>query len=105
MANFKESKIVYLTGGLGNQLFQIAAALNVWGNKAIEIEWKQGSPRLNGASPEIASFNLPNNLKIYQDKNRKNIAVSKYFGFLLRNGFNPKRIEKISFEVNIHVTI
>jgi len=95
MANFKESKIVYLTGGLGNQLFQIAAALNVWGNNAIELEWKYGSPRLNGETPEIASFNLPDNLKVYQGKDRKNIVISKYFGFLLRGGFDPKKYEKI----------
>jgi len=95
MTNLNGSKIVYLTGGLGNQLFQIAAALNIWGDKKIEIEWKHGSPRLNGNVPEIISFNLPENLKIYQSYHRKNIVVSKYFGFLLRSGFNPKKYEKI----------
>lgn len=93
MVNFKECKILYLTGGLGNQLFQIAAALNVWGNKVIEIEWTLGSPRLNGNFPEIASFNLPDNLKIHKSQNKKNIVASKYFGFVLRNGFNPKKFE------------
>lgn len=88
------SIIVSLTGGLGNQLFQLANALNLDSNREIRLEWAIGKPRTNSAGlPEICSFNLPSRVKILEYKSSPWI-VSKSSGYVLRQGVNPKFFEK-----------
>lgn len=51
--------IIFLTGGLGNQLFQIAQAKHMFGEMVVELDWRIGRPRLNASGmPEVADFNL-----------------------------------------------
>lgn len=53
------TNIVFLTGGLGNQLFQTANALEISGGnyEYIEFESKSGSPRLNqNGLPEVYDY-------------------------------------------------
>ena len=53
--------IVALAGGLGNQLFQISAALSIRGTRDICLDSTLGDPRLNPQGlPEVHSFRLPN---------------------------------------------
>lgn len=55
----KSIPIVFLTGGLGNQLFQIAQSRHLFGQSVVELDWRLGRPRLNSSGmPEIADFNL-----------------------------------------------
>jgi hypothetical protein len=57
----KKSIGVYLTGGLGNQLFQYAAALSVGNGSEVYFYEKIGKPRLNShGKPELFSFDLSN---------------------------------------------
>ena len=85
-----------LTGGLGNQLFQLAAALAVAEGDKILIEWNNSRPRLNSESKsEISEFGLPRNVT-FQKSHRFQILSSKSVGYLLRMGVNPKRFEKSS---------
>ncbi len=84
---------VFLTGGLGNQLFQLAAAVENSQGK-IELISKIGSPRLSErGDPEIASFGLPDFVSIQSPPmNFKKFTV-KVIGLNLRAHFNPKKFE------------
>jgi glycosyltransferase involved in cell wall biosynthesis len=85
--------LVSLTGGLGNQLFQLAAGLYKGQLSPLKIEWDLGKPRKNSQGfPEIKSFKLP--AIIGFDNIRKNSWIySKAFGYLLRTGFSPNKFE------------
>jgi len=83
-----------LTGGLGNQLFQVAAAVSIADGDAVEIEWINSRPRLNHfQEPEVSDFILPKNVT-FQKRHKFQVLNSKSIGYLLRSGIEPKRIEK-----------
>jgi len=85
--------IVHLTGGLGNQLFQYAAALSLKPQKII-LECSVGKPRRDGeGEPEISAYLLHENTEFQKTKNPLNFAASKAAGFLLRSGTTPKNWE------------
>ena len=89
----KSEVIVHLTGGLGNQLFQYAAAVSLNPTKIL-LESSIGKPRRNnGGDPEIASFELIQSAKIVETINSLNFIASKVAGFLLRTGVSPKNWE------------
>jgi hypothetical protein len=61
----KRTVILSLTGGLGNQLFQLAAGLNLASGGEIMVEWKLGLPRLNRfGQPDIFDYKLPANVTL-----------------------------------------
>ncbi len=71
-----------LAGGLGNQIFQYAHALE--SGVPIQIHGALGNPRLNGLnSPEIASFELPEFVKFIDSKENSKIKT-KIFNLTLR---------------------
>lgn len=83
---------ITLTGGLGNQLFQIFAGLSLAKGSNLEIEWRNARPRLNQfGEPEITAFEFPENVKFLE--NRFNAFNSKAIGYLLRVGVNPRFLE------------
>lgn len=85
---------VFLTGGMGNQLFQLAAALELAKSENVVIFDKIGRPRLNEfGRPEIESFLLPKPV-IVKKVGRNNRFISKVIGFNLRSGFKPTRFEE-----------
>jgi len=66
----KKKNSVLLYGGLGNQLFQIAAGLYASNNTFLEIVGKVGEPRLNlNGLPDALTFDLPQNSVYTQDEN------------------------------------
>lgn len=84
-----------LTGGLGNQLFQIAAALAILKDQSVDCDWKLGRPRLNkNGRPEVSSFILPDHVKFSHEKKFSKLA-SKAIGFQLRKGIAPCSFESI----------
>jgi len=85
---------IFLTGGLGNQLFQVAAAKSL-NPKEIKIITSIGHPRLNkeGRS-EVLSLNIGEEVSEHKLKH-SNKFISKVFGYLLRSSINPTRIEKL----------
>lgn len=86
-----------LTGGLGNQLFQLSAALAIARGDEIVIEWINCRPRLNQSlEAEIRDIVLPPNVR-FQNRHRFQGLSSKAIGYLLRTGVNPTRIEKNEF--------
>jgi hypothetical protein len=86
---------ILLTGGLGNQLFQISAALSLIPEDKIECDWILGRPRLNSLGlPEVSSFVLPERVFLTKPKGFSSLA-SKALGFQLRKGIAPKSIERL----------
>jgi hypothetical protein len=83
---------IFLTGGLGNQLFQLAAALDLSKKGEVSIYDTIGKPRVNAfRRPEIESLELPE--KVSCKSVRFNWFISKIVGFNLRSGFSPNQIE------------
>ena len=86
----KAPLIVFLTGGLGNQLFQLANAVSSEPNREIILEWALGKPRCDSRGlPDIQSFRLPDRVKLMPMVRYSNLA-SKTAGYLLRSGIAPK---------------
>lgn len=84
---------VFLTGGLGNQLFQLAAALHYAGSRRIELDVYTAEPRKNkSGETEILSLELPSHIQILKKNQGK--VVRKVFGFNLRSGYLPRDFEK-----------
>lgn len=81
-----------LTGGLGNQLFQLSAGLSQ-GSESLELASEIGNPREIGGKPALFSLKLPsetiplnlNKLKFW----------TKLMGFTLRRGIEPRLLEKV----------
>ena len=81
---------ISLTGGLGNQLFQFAAALNITGERELVILSGLGKPRTSGTGePELAAlFNQKLPFKI--STHGGNWLAQKSAGYILRMGISPK---------------
>jgi hypothetical protein len=88
---------VEITGGLGNQLFQLNAALSLRNEPGEEVllDWNLGRPRLNPRGlPDLFDFELPYFVK-FNRKKRMNWLPRKTFGYLLRMGYSPRTWEKL----------
>jgi glycosyltransferase involved in cell wall biosynthesis len=82
---------VVLNGGLGNQLFQFAAAILNSGRRRIVLEQNIGYPRvLTSGQASICGFTLPNDIEVSTRK--RNPLISKLANFQLRTGLKTKRI-------------
>jgi hypothetical protein len=88
-------KYLHLTGGLGNQLFQLAAGLSIAGDGNLLISEKNGKPRTNSSGqPELFSFILPNNVRKLE-QNRFSNFNSRTCGYVIRMGVNPRKLERL----------
>ncbi len=91
----KKTVGLYLTGGLGNQLFQLAAAISIAQGREIEILEKPGRPRLNmNNDPELFSLSVDQIANVRRIK-KDGYLLRKSIGFLLRSGIWPGKFEKI----------
>ena len=98
----KRKVTIALTGGLGNQLFQLAAALSYAQSGTVQILAQQGMPRKNmTGEPELFSFSLPPNVEVINGGFFKWLS-SKIIGFNLRLGINSKKSE-LKFLPLIHL--
>ena len=85
---------VILTGGLGNQLFQLNAALDLYSGE-IKLVSNIGAPRVDSTGrPEIQGLQLPSRVKFISPKIAAPKIASKVFGLNLRAHFSPGRFEK-----------
>jgi hypothetical protein len=96
MKNNSESKVmVSIAGGLGNQLFQIAAGLAISEGNGIELETGVAHPRRNNhGDAEIQSFQLPELIKVRKLK-YPNWLMRKNINFFLRLGASSKNFHKV----------
>jgi len=87
---------IHLTGGLGNQLFQIAASLSR-SPKDLVVQSDLGNPRVNSSgNPDITDFDLHNAITFSKRhaQNPYTKLMSKTTGYLLRQGMSPVGIER-----------
>lgn len=88
---------LYLTGGLGNQLFQIAAAISIAGDREIEVLEKPGRPRLNSnMDPELFGLSVSKLANINRKK-EDSFLLQKSTGYVLRSSIYPSKIEQNRF--------
>jgi hypothetical protein len=93
VSRFKKTGL-YLTGGLGNQLFQFAAALSYSQSGKIELFEKFGKPRLNSkGEPEIFSLTVEEIASVSR-RAEDNLLLRKSSGYLLRSRIWPRKLEK-----------
>ena len=86
--------MLHLTGGLGNELFQIAAALYSSESKKVAIEWVFGKPRVNTSNlPQIECYELPPAIRLLH-RTKDSWIASKTLGYLLRSSIEPSWLEK-----------
>ena len=84
---------IFLTGGLGNQLFQFAAVMHYAKSRAIELDMVNSNPRRNSkGEAELLSLNLPSSISLLGKK--YGTLVSKVSGYNLRSGYSPRIFEK-----------
>jgi hypothetical protein len=80
---------VYLTGGLGNQLFQVAAACNVENilSHTLVLDWQLGACRLNNTGlPEIQSLIFPKLQMEFADRKIDSVFIRRLHSLGLRIG-------------------
>lgn len=93
--------LIHLTGGLGNQLFQLAAALQLSGSYPIGIERNLGSPNLGQkGEPELAEFELPANVT-FESPCRPPLFMIKTTNFLISASKSAYRNPKHPLSVPI----
>ena len=85
---------VSLTGGLGNQLFQVAAALSISNKRKIVLISSYGKPRLSKSNePEVYAL-ITDEIWCERYEAKGNWFASKSLGYVLRMGVMPKFWEK-----------
>lgn len=98
----KNANILFLTGGLGNQLFQLAYGLSVTRGKLM-IDPVHGHPRYSKSGiPDLFEFTLP--IKTAVCTKTYSNFTSRVLGYNLRVGIIPNKVEKVPgfrFLVNI----
>ena len=103
--------IISLTGGLGNQLFQLAAAINLSNGNAVNIEWDLGEPRLNHDSiPDVMDFQWPENIILMQKRNpgyfqRKLFSVSRRINISSKKYRDLPGISLLTFITSLMLSI
>jgi len=75
---------VVLAGGLGNQLFQLAAGLAVSHGQEVSLNYTLANPRLTkDGLPDISNFVLPEGVKL-EENNKEGTLIKKIVGFCIR---------------------
>jgi hypothetical protein len=87
---------IFLTGGLGNQLFQMAAALSLGQKTEIVLDVSSGNPR-NGSHEIADMFSIFSGAEVSTEKKKKNALSTKIGGYVLRSASEPRGIEKKKF--------
>jgi hypothetical protein len=91
--------LLYLTGGLGNQLFQLCFGLRSTKNQLI-LETMKGKPRTSIRHiPDLLEFRLPERVSSGNFKN--SLFVSRVINYNLRICIVPKGLEKSVFFVRL----
>lgn len=81
---------IQLTGGLGNQLFQLAIGLFLADSKPLRLEQDLGQPRRNkNGKPDLFSFELPSQIEL-EPARFPSQFVSKVLNYTLRRSAQQK---------------
>jgi hypothetical protein len=89
----KNANILFLTGGLGNQLFQLAYGLSVTRDELL-IDLVHGHPRCSKSGiPDLFEFTLPAKTAVCTQTYSN--FISRVLGYNLRLGIIPNNVEKV----------
>lgn len=86
--------VVALSGGLGNQLFQLAAGLFVSGEAPVLLDHMLLDPRQwHSGRPDVAGFQLPSSVQLISSKplHAPSRAATLGVRFVMRSGLDPAR--------------
>ena len=87
----RQRDMISLTGGLGNQLFQLAFILSQSSSGELILEKNFGLPRMNDLNqPDVCSFELPDRITVSKKKDIK-IFVRRVVNFALRMAKSANR--------------
>ena len=96
---------LYLTGGLGNQLFQLAAGLFFSDNRKLILNSDFGVPRLNDSGkPELCDFKLPFEVSTSKSRQAK-LMEKKFLGLILRRGVKYKNADNFLLRDKLLINI
>ncbi len=100
---------VLLNGGLGNQLFQLAAVLKVAPGETVTLEQSFGRPRVNSLGlPEVCSLTLPNRVELTA-RREVGVIAQKIINFAIRLGAKERRtrlvVDMYQFFANLYFSI
>jgi len=97
MPSPRNSGVVGITGGLGNQLFQLAYAVALSASCPVYIDPHLGSPRVNSSGDaDIYGFNLPKEVSKCVNTHGSWV-LKKISGYLIRSGIyfsNESRFQR-----------
>jgi hypothetical protein len=83
-------KFVSLSGGLGNQLFQLAGAVSVYETTDFAVEWSIGITNVNvDGNPEVFDYQIPTSIHLLPKKN-PTILQRKLAHLILRRSSSRK---------------
>ena len=89
--------IISLTGGLGNQLFQLAAGLAMAKDKNLYLCSAFGAPRKSANGEiELLSFTIPKEINVLKEK-QSSLLTRKIAGYILRIGVSPNAFESYKY--------
>jgi len=91
---------VSLTGGLGNQLFQLSAALHIAGDDPVVLIRSYGRPREESpGTPDICGFQLGDQVSLHREteKGILNLVSSKGVNFTLSSGLQVSKVRSNLF--------
>jgi glycosyltransferase involved in cell wall biosynthesis len=98
---YKKYTNLVLLGGLGNQLFQIAAALSQSNSGKIRLHQSLGNPRVNQQNlPDALDFDFPFEIECVSSEIDQSI-LKKVLNFALRIGNSHRRLAREEFLQNI----
>jgi hypothetical protein len=86
------TKYLFLTGGLGNQLFQYSAAFSYAGNADLIIDVVNGKPRTNKiGDADLLEFQLSDSITFHTKAMPR--LTRKAVGYCLRSNLSPTKLE------------
>lgn len=93
---------VSLTGGLGNQLFQLAAGISFTKGDDVVLVTNLGAPRSTEGIVDLLHYSLPTNVKVMEFSGfGHNWLAKKVAGHTLRRGISPSELEKVPVVANL----
>jgi hypothetical protein len=93
---------LFLTGGLGNQLFQLAAALSLGEKTEIVLDVASGNPR-NGSNDLADLFSIYSGPVFSVGNKKRNILSTRIGGHILRSAARPKKYENQIYQKFVRI--
>jgi len=89
------NNFLYLTGGLGNQLFQVTYAIFQSDKRELTLDTTLGNPRVSvDGEVELLHYQLPSNILVVGNKRKANELYSRIAHYLLRTNLSGNSLQR-----------